>query len=198
MRRSLAILASLVSLVAAAPAASAWTNADAIPCATRAESQAFSRWGDTRSYFRVSNGGFESALTGWESFGTSIVAENEPWLLGGGSDGRSVAIPTGGSVTMRPHCVRANEDVVRMLIKSPGIGSSLTIRATTWNPSTGAWGWQEQTIWGVSTGWRPTEPMRFQNVTNTTGTQLLSIKVTNLGLGTWRLDDVYVDPYRGT
>lgn len=198
MRRTISVIAALAALASAAPAASAWTNADALKCTTRAESQAFSRWGDTRSYFRVNNGGFESSLTNWESFGASIVAENEPWKLGGAGDSRSVALPPGASITMRPHCVYANEDIVRMLLKWPGIGAHITIRASTWSPNTGAWAWQEMYLWGTATGWRPSEPLRFGNVTNSTGTQLLSIKITNSGLGTWRVDDVFVDPYRGT
>jgi hypothetical protein len=48
---------------------------------------------------------------------------------------------------------------------------------------------------GVATGgsWAPTLPML-------TGVGVLSrsfsIKVTNTGLGTMRIDDVYIDPYR--
>lgn len=202
MRRWLLSLTSLlpgVLAAIAAPAASAWTASNALPCAPRTEAQVFRPWGDTSTWFLGPNGSFSSSLsTTWATVGVvDTPAENEPWNVSGASTARSVRLAPGAQIWMRPICVTATEDRIRAFVKRPGIiASSLKMVAVSWNPRTLRY--LETPIWisGTAPGWTPTPVVQMTDFTNSTGTQLLGVYFVNEGLGSWQIDDVYVDPFK--
>src|SRR5206468_9610048 len=58
----------------------------------------FSAWGDSASYARLLNGGFEAGSTGWTLGGARVVSGNEPFFVGGNTaDSHSLLLPAGSS-----------------------------------------------------------------------------------------------------
>ena len=58
--------------------------------------QFFSTWSDTGLYTPVSNPGVESGSTGWTlTAGATVVAGNEPWMIGSRSDRSSLDLRAG-------------------------------------------------------------------------------------------------------
>jgi hypothetical protein len=99
-------------------------------CTSRTLSQPFKQWGDSNNYFPVNNGTFESGTSGWNlGAGSSRVAENEPWKVGGAGS-YSLKIGSGASVSTPVMCLTADEDSTRFFYKSPGPNATLTATIT--------------------------------------------------------------------
>lgn len=172
-----------------------------LACSGRAESAVFSRWGDSASYFRLSNGGYEAGATDWAlSGGASVVSSNEPYRVGGATDAFGLRIPAGASAESRTLCVSRGEDGLRFFVNNPHVsGSILHIEAVVRNPATGQ---IAQTAFDVNgdaapTGWAPTMRLGIPNLLGGSGTQELTLTFTTRGAGaTWIVDDVYLDPFK--
>jgi hypothetical protein len=146
----------------------------------------FAPWLDHASYKLAPGGGFEPGSPGWDlTRGARIVAGNAGQHVGGAGDRYSLELAPGASATSPASCVGLAEPTFRMFASGPATGLVLgqAVYGSVPVPA------------GVATGgsWAPTLPML-------SGTGLLarsfSIRVTNIGLGTMRIDDVYIDPYR--
>ena len=110
-----------------------------LSCSGRTESAAFSRWADSASYFRVSNGGFESGSTDWAlSGGAGVVAGSETYKVAGSGDVWSLKVPAGATAESRSLCVSRGEDTIRLFANNSGVaGAILHVEATVRNPTTG-------------------------------------------------------------
>jgi hypothetical protein len=189
------------SLTFAFAASSAFAAGTTQACSTRSESTVFSRWGDSFSYFRMPNGGFESGTTDWWlSGGASVVSGNEPWKVGGSADAKSLKVPAGATAESRTICVGEREDSIRLFVKNAHVaGSILHVDAIVRNPSTGQMGYAAFDVNGdaAPTGWAPTMRLGIPNLLGGSGTQELTLKFTTRGTpATWYVDDVYVDPWK--
>ena len=113
------------------------------------------------------------------------MAGNASQKVGGADDRYWLELPPGASATSPASCVGLAEPTVRMFASGPATGLVLTQAVSGGIPLPA----------GVATGgaWAPTLPMLTGS--GLTGSKL-SIRVTNIGLGTMRVDDVYIDPYR--
>jgi hypothetical protein len=195
LRRALVCAAVLA---AAAPAtASAGTLSDTLKKVTTAITptacepdadvrQVFAPWGDRAMYRLAPGGDFEPAAQDWTLSGRArVVAGNADQHVGGAGDAWSLELPAGASATSPATCVGLAEPAFRMFSSGALTGAVLVQAVYSGIPVPA----------GVATGgrWSPSLPML-------TGVGLLgrtfSIRVTNIGLGTVRVDDVYVDPYR--
>ena len=173
-----------------------------LPCASRSEATVFAPWGDTATYFRVSNGGFENGSASWSlSGGATVVDGNEPYRVGGRSDGHSLRIPPGGAAESRTLCVSRGEDTVRFFVYNPHVsGSILHVDAVAVNPDTGAVGYSAFDVNGdvPSSPWAPTMKLMIpKEAGSSSGTESLTLYFTLRGTqATWAIDDVYIDPFK--
>lgn len=170
------------------------------PTATKA----FARWGDSASYARLFNGDFERGTLGWTlSGGAKVVAGNEPFFLSGdGSNSRSLLLPSGSSAYSGTVCFALGDWHLRMVMRNVGsrtgglriqvvvpslVGGLLTVLdggtvsgSGTWAPS-------------------PRVALALSNVTSLLGTRAVAFRFTPVGVGAaYQLDDVYLDPWKGT
>jgi len=164
----------------------------------------FLRFLDPLPYTLAPDGGFEGGAAGWNlSGGAKVVSGNEPFALSGPGT-KSLTIPSGGSATSPPMCVGLVLPVVRFVYSGGSLLSTLKVEAV----YTNAFGGQsavELPIVLPSGSWQPTLPLLqlggLLNAATLNGlTTQISFRFTPrgglFGSGTWRIDDIYVDPWK--
>jgi hypothetical protein len=199
--RSSLIAASVaaVALAAGAPTASAGLLVKSAPdCAPKPTSAAFSKVdGDSTQYWLAPGGDFEAGSQSWSLGGrASLVSGNEPWKLAGADDSRSLKLPPGASATSPVVCVGIEHPAVRLVAKSSGLLPALAVDVIT------------ETSLGLKIGvpagvllpngqWKPSPKL----IVLSSLLPLLpgehtpvQFRVTSVGLGTWTVDDFYLDP----
>ena len=159
---------------------------------------------DPFSYFLAPNGGLENGLQGWTTTGSaSISSPNEPLRVGAASDSSSLYLPNGASATSSPVCVGLDGPTIRFFAKNNGLPLLSNLRVEALYRT--ALGLQVATpvvalYTPVSNGWLLSLPAPF--LANIAGILSLDGLTTNVRFrftangGSWRVDDVYVDPWR--
>jgi hypothetical protein len=164
-------------------------------------SQPFSPWGDANLYKLAPGGDFEGSLSGWTlAGGAKKVASSEPFAATGTAGGSSISIPAGGSVTTAPTCVNAAYPSFRFFAKSSGgLLGLLPVMKVDLVYHDNLLGLVALPAGVVlpSGQWKPTAPMlTLASVAGllSNGDAPLSLRFTSL-LGTWNVDDVFIDPH---
>ncbi|MGH2921807.1 MAG: hypothetical protein ACRDKU_07075 [Gaiellaceae bacterium] len=169
-------------------------------CETQA-SQPFAPWGDRANYVLIPGGSFESGTTQWSlSGGATTFWGNEPYYVHGAQDGRSLVLPPGSSATTPSMCFAIGDWHARFFAVNNGVKSS-RLKVTV----------QVRSLLGVlsildggtvanSGVWEPSPRIQLllSNVTSLLGTKAVSFRFAPTGLGLWRIDDVYLDPFKST
>lgn len=203
-RRLLSALLCLVALAVGTPTASAGTFTDsAAGCDTQTFSRPFLRWLDLAQYTLAPGGSLEGGAGGWTlSGGARVVAENESYRVGGASDGRSLSLPPGSSAVTSPMCVGIEHPTVRLFVSNSGsLLSTLKVEVL----YEGLFGQVQALPIGLlvaGSKWQPTLPLPIlANITgsllSSDGETAVAFRFTPVGwFGGWRIDDVYVDPFK--
>lgn len=198
LRVALIAAVSTVALAAGAPAANAGLLvASAKNCSPQPTSKAFAAWGDGLDYQLAPGGSFEVGDQAWSLNRASLVAENEPWKVHGATDKRSVKLPPGASATSPVMCVGIHEPLVRLFARNnSALLSTLTVEVT-FQTSLGLKASLPIGVILPSGKWKPSA--RFYMLVNllplVPGEKTpVQFTVRSVGLGTWWVDDFYVDP----
>ena len=198
-------LLALAALAAAlaAPASAAATEGLLGECPSTYE-QPFAPWLDFASYVLVPNGDVESGRAGWSlAGGASVVPENESFYVHDAGDGKSLSLPTGSSATTDGMCVGATSPDLRFFARSSGSPlSTLKVEVLYTDPLGRSRALTVAVLTG-SSSWQPTLPVAF--LANLTLLPLLTDGTTSVAFrftpqedsSEWRIDDVYVDPFKG-
>ena len=190
--------ASVTALaVLAAVSTTATAGASLLPgCAGQAYVQPFVPWLDVANYVLMPSGALEGG-SGWTlTGGAQVVAGNEPWHVNGALDGRALSLPSGSSATSPALCITLLHPDLRFFAVNKGsLTSLLEVEAIT-------------QVLGIRTvtpigfllaggSWLPTLPLPFlTNLATVTG-GTIAFRFTPVGAGSgWRIDDVYVDPFK--
>ena len=196
-----AAVVCLVSLAFAAPAASAGVLvSSATSCDEQTLEQPFLPWADIANYVIAPNGTFESGSSGWAlSGGASVVSGNEPYNVHGEGETHSLSLPSGSSATSSSMCVGIEHPTLRIFARNAGtVLSTLKVDVLYEDAAGNA---QSLTIGRLmGSSWQPSVVMPL--VVNLL--PLLPDERTAVafrftpqgGADSWRIDDVYVDPYR--
>jgi hypothetical protein len=203
MRRALlAATATIAATMAiAAPASAGILTASAGNCGDETTSRPFSRWGDQANYKKVAGGSFEGSLAGWTLRGGAKVASgNETWKVGGATHAKSLLLPAGSTAISPVSCVGLAEPTLRFFAKRNSGLLGLTTLAVSVHVETSL-GLVLPVPIGVilpNGSWQPSPRMLI--VANLL--PLLPGDRTPVAfqftpvLGSWSIDDVYVDPMR--
>jgi hypothetical protein len=197
--RRIAAAAAVIAAIPAATADAALIETDA--CDDAALSQPFARWGDNAQYKLAPGGDFEGAH-GWTlRNGARIVADSNSYAATGERGDSALSLPAGASATSPATCVNAAYPSLRLFSRSSGgllgllslakvellYGEGLTqvlpLPAGVLLPSSG---WQPSVL--------PMLTLSLVAGALADGETPLAIRVTSLA-GTWKVDDVFVDPY---
>jgi hypothetical protein len=197
--RRIAVAAAVIAAIPAASAEAALIETGA--CDDAALTQPFAPWGD-RAYYKLAPGGDFEGAHGWSlRGGAATVSGSEPFRATGEAGASSVRIPAGGSITSPATCVNAAYPTFRLFAKSSGglLGLVPLMKAEVLYRD-GLLG-----IIAVPAGvvtpsatWSPTGAQLTLSAVGAAvagGEAPLSIRLTSV-LGTWTVDDVFVDPYR--
>jgi hypothetical protein len=204
VRRVLALLAALVALLAATASPAAADDGSLLGCGYTA-SNPFLRFLDPLPYTLLPGASFESGTAGWKLSGGARIADgNEPWNVSGPGS-RSLLLPSGSSATSPPMCMGLVLPVVRFFSSGGTLLSYLQVDAVYTDASGGQ---RSVTLLPAalpSKAWAPTLPMlqlagTLNALTLNGLTTQIWLRFTPrgglLGSGTWRIDDVYVDPWK--
>jgi hypothetical protein len=198
--RRLAVLSVAVAAVgmgAAQPAGAA------VGCPDRALSQPFLRWLDLAHYTLAPNGGLESGSQGWSLSRAKVVSGSESFYVRAKTDRYSLSLPSGSSARTGTTCVTLlDPPTVRFFARNTGsLLSTLKVEAL-YKDIFGTPRAQTLAFLVGTSSWRPTLPLPFLATVQhpplvTDGKVDVAFRFTPLGsLGGWRIDDVYVDPFK--
>jgi hypothetical protein len=166
--------------------------------------QAFAAFGDSAFYATLPNGDFEDRSAGWVlSGGARVASGNEPFFVTGDTrDSHSLLLPEGSSAYSGTVCFALGDWHLRLFAKNVGsrtgglrvqvvvpslLGGLLTVL-------------DGGTINGSGT-WAPSPRLELMlcNVTSLLGTRSVAFRFTPVGNdAAYQLDDVYLDPWKGT
>jgi hypothetical protein len=206
LRHLVALGAAICALVGASASPAAANDGSLLGCGHEA-THPFMRFLDPLPYTLLPGGDFESGAAGWRlSGGARLTDGSEPWAVTGSSGSKSLLLPSGSSATSPPMCMGLVLPVVRFFSTGGSALSYMQVDAL----YTDAAGRQRSIVLlpvGLpSSSWMPNLPMLqlggALNAATLNGlTSQVSLRFTPRGLlfgsGTWRVDDIYVDPWKG-
>ena len=197
----LPVLALALALVPAASAQAGLLVQSVGPCEDRTLEQPFKRWLDPASYALVAGGTFESASHDWSLSQASRVMGNETFYVHGAGDKWSLSLPAGSSATSPSTCVGLGDPTLRLFARNTGSLLSTLKVEVLFEDSTGQ---VRSLVIGLLAGtgsWQPTLPLPvLANLLPLlpNDNTAVAFRFTPQGIGgSWRIDDVYVDPWRG-
>jgi hypothetical protein len=198
LRTLFAVAVATAALGVGAPAANAGLLvASANNCSPQPTKKAFAQWGDQLDYQLAPGGSFEVGAEPWTLNRASLVTENEPWKVNASTDTRSVKLPPGASATSPVMCVGIHEPVVRLFARNnTALLSTLSVEVT-FQTSLGLKATLPIGVMLPSGKWKPSP--RYLMLVNLLpllpGEKTpVQFTVRSVGLGTWFVDDFYVDP----
>jgi hypothetical protein len=184
----------LASGALAAPAHAGLLTTSAVDCNDGALTQPFQAWGDNASYKNVAT--FENGTAGWTLTGSAhVVSGNEPSHVNDDGDSKSLSLPAGSTATTPPVCVGLAEPTLRFFAKrDSGLLSSVVVSVQV-QTSLGLW---VALPLGVDLGgaWHPSGKMLIlANLLPLLPPDRTAVRFTFAPLlGSYQIDDVYVDP----
>jgi hypothetical protein len=206
--RLLACVATLIALTAASAQAALLSGV--LPglvspsdtpstCDTKA-SQPFRKIdGDSSYYVLVPGGSFESGTPGWTlGRGAKVVAGNEPWKVNSSSDNHSLYIPSGGYATTAPMCFAPGDWHMRFFAASSSNSlSSLQVRVRV-KSLLGILSILDGGVVRANSTWEPSPrlALTLTNITGLLSTDSVSFQFVPSDSASWRIDDVYLDPWK--
>src|SRR4051794_12800947 len=198
-RRTVVGAAATVVLFAAPSAHAGPLVASATSCDGEVLETPFRQWGDPANYVLAPNGTAESRAR-WTLDGGAVPAlGNETYYVHARDERYSLELAPGSSATTASMCVGLDHPTLRLLARNDGSLRSVLQIEVLFEDSLGSV--HSLPIGNVVGGaqWQPTLP--FPVVANLLpllpgGYTAVAFRFTSYGAGQWRIDDVYVDPWR--
>lgn len=204
-RRLLALGAAMLTLAAASAAPAGANDGSLLGCGHEAV-HPFLRWLDPLPYTLLPGGDFESGAVGWKlTGGARVVSGNEPFDVGGTGGSNALLLPAGSSATSPEMCMGLVLPVVRYFSTGGNLLSYLRVEAV-YVDTSGRQRSLDLLPPGLPTrSWAPSLPaLQLLGAVNAATLDGLTSQIalrftpkgTLFGSGTWRIDDVYVDPWK--
>jgi hypothetical protein len=172
------------------------------PSCTPTTVEPFAAFGDNGDYFLTPGGSFENGAPGWTlSNGAALAAGNNTAGIDPSTDTTSLSLPAGSFATSPAICVTANAPTMRFFVTNTGAPSARLQVSTLFTLQNGTVGsLPVATVSGTKT-WQPSPIILFYAnllaLSSPTGSTNVSFQFRPLGTnGQWRIDDVYVDPFK--
>ena len=155
--------------------------------------------GDKSNYVLVPGGSFEGGATVWTlGRGAGVVSGNEPWKVHGARDNHSLYIPSGSSATTPAMCFAAGDWHMRFFAASSSSSvSSLQVRVRV-KSLLGVLSILDGGKISTNSTWQPSPriALLLTNLTGILATDAVSFQFVPSDSASWRIDDVYLDPWK--
>jgi hypothetical protein len=197
-RTVLAAAVATAALAVGAPAANAGLLVASAPdCSPKPLSKPFAPWGDQSDYTLAPGGSFEPGQGSWQLSGASVVAGNEPWKVRNAGDSKSLKLPPGASATSPVMCVGIEHPTLRLFARNnTALLSTLSVEVI-FETSLGLKASLPVGVLLPSGQWKPSPRLLvLANLLPLLPGEHTPVqfRVRSVGLGTWWVDDFYVDP----
>jgi hypothetical protein len=170
-------------------------------CDTTASQPFYNIDGDTSNYVLVPGGSFESGAPGWTlGRGAAVVSGNEPWRVNGSRDSHSLYIPSGSYATTPAMCFAPGDWHMRFFAASSSNSlSSLQVRVRV-QSLCGLLTFLDGGTVRANSTWQPSPRLALllTNLTGLIATDAVSFQFVPGDSASWRIDDVYLDPWKDT
>jgi hypothetical protein len=190
------IIVSAVCLFGVATAHASDLTDPAPRCEGRVIEQPFVPWHDDADYFLAPNGDFSAGGEGWELDGADVVDDNEPWYVHGQTGPGALRLQSGDSAVSPAVCVTRTDPTMRFFVRNTGgMLGSLRVEVLFEGPGGDVRSLPIGIVLGVTAGdeWAPAMPMPI--IANLLSSSV-AFRFTATGPGSsWRIDDLYIDPY---
>jgi hypothetical protein len=147
-------------------------------------------------------GSFESgSYPWWLTSGAKVMAGNEPFYVNGSRDKRSLFLPSGSSATSPPACFGVGDWHLRFFAVNAGARTSSLRVSVVVMHVLGTLSVVDGGTVGHTGTWQPSPKVGLlvSNLTSPLGGRSISLRFTPTGSkAAWRIDDVYLDPWKGT
>jgi hypothetical protein len=202
LRRTAAAIftATIAAAAFASPANAALLTASADSCVDGPLTQPFQRFGDRHDYKLL--GSFEAENPAWQlSGGARTVSGNETYKVGGATHSRSLSLPQGSAAISPFTCIGLSEPTLRLFAKRNsallGLVSTLNVQIQV-KTSLGLSVWLPVLPGDLGgSSWHPTAQMPLiANILPLSHSDKTPVRFRfSPLLGSWQIDDVYVDPF---
>ncbi|HZI92170.1 MAG TPA: hypothetical protein VFD31_11180 [Thermoleophilaceae bacterium] len=160
----------------------------------------FASFGDARAYVLAADGAFEDAtLPGWQLKGGARVADgNEPHFVGNAGDRRSLHLPVGASAISPSMCVDLHYPSFRLFARALGLSPG-KLKVEVVYPDVRNADWSTVAQIGSRSDWflSGDMPLTPDLGGSAAGPRRVALRFTATGLsGSWKVDDVCIDPRR--
>jgi hypothetical protein len=160
----------------------------AAECPVQATTQAFAQWGDTNEYFLAPGGSFETLS--WTKFGNvALSTQDDPFAIADGT--YSVHLSENETVRSLPFCVDHTMPHMRFMARGRDqldVEVRVTYRGST-DSSSGS------VSSSAHRDWAPSRFIALKTDALPAG-ESATATVAFRSNGDWRVDNVFVDPYR--
>jgi len=195
LRLALGMVLAGAALVSTTPAA----NAGLLPgsgCNYPPAKHPFAPWNDAASYSLMQGGSFENGASGWTlAGGARVVQGNESFKTENASDSQSLSIPGGGVALTPQFCVNLTRPTFRFFAVNSGSSSSRLRVKVVYRGLLSILGILDGGTIAAGQSWQPS-PVLLATLNAPLGTNSVQFTfVPTDGTGSWRIDDVYVDPW---
>ena len=171
-------------------------------CGSSDSGQPFQSWGDQAAYTLAPQGNFEGDTSGWTlNKKAALAASNSPYS--GGQ--HSLSLPKGGEAVSPATCVNEQNPTIRFFASCPGCDKSTLAVTVLYEDPDGHTKKLKVARLRGSDSWCPTTivPIYMDMLAAASQDGLTAVafdfKVEgNPGDGGWQIDDLYVDPLKGT
>jgi hypothetical protein len=187
----------MLALALAAPTA----QAGVLPgtCKEEPMSQVFLPWLDPMNYVLAPDGGFEDGGEGWKlRNGADVERGNESFYVRDEDDRRMLNLPAGASAMSPVTCVGIERPTIRFFARRTSGWLTPHLRVEVfYNGVDGELRTLALAPVTAGSSWQPTLPLPIlaNLLPNLSGDQaVVAFRFTAVG-GSFRVDDVYVDPY---
>jgi len=188
-----------VALVPAAQAdgrSAGTTSFFSASCPLVAVSSPFLAWGDAAPYFLVSGGSFEGSH-GWSLHGSTVVADTQPFQATVGLAPRALEMRGGSTATSPTLCADGTMPSLRVFVRR--VSGNGLLRATATVPG-GDGSTVDLGAFSAAPTWGPSAPLIIDpamvNALSLTGALKVRLNLRADAGTVFRVDGVYVDPYR--
>jgi len=126
------------------------------------------------------------------------VNGNEPFYVGARSDNHSLALPAGSSAMTPPMCFAPGDMKLRFFGVSTGSSSSYLQVKVVVKSALGLLSVLDGGQMPTNSVWVPSPKLRLllTNLTSLVSTDSVSFRFVPAGSASWRIDDVYLDPFK--